>query len=496
MLNRKPYEFWFVAGSMHLYGPEALQAVEEHARTIAGGIGRKLAGPDRIVYKAVVATSDEIARLCREANHEDRCAGIVTWMHTFSPAKMWIAGLSELRKPLLHLHTQFHRDIPWAVIDMNFMNLNQSAHGDREYGFIGARMGVVRKVVAGFWEDGSTAERIGRWMSAAAARTAGRSLKVARFGDNMRQVAVTEGDKVEAHIQFGWTVDTYGIGDLVESIGGVPDAEVNRLWEEYLELYDAGEEARRDGSVRDSIREQARIELGLRSFLEGNGYEAFTTTFEDLHGMKQLPGLAVQRLMASGYGFGGEGDWKTAALVRLMKMMADGRGTSFMEDYTYHMESGNELVLGAHMLEVCPTLAADRPVIEVHPLAIGGKADPARLVFTGRPGAAVNATVIDLGHRFRLLINEVEAVDAVHEMPKLPVARILWQPQPSLRESAEAWIYAGGAHHTCFSFHVTTEQLLDWAAMCRMEAVVIDRHTRLHSFNNELRWNAAFWGKL
>lgn len=493
MLQLRPYEFWFVTGSQHLYGEETLKQVEEHSKTIAEGLDRDETLPFKVVFKPVVTTADGIRKLCIEANADDGCAGIITWMHTFSPAKMWIGGLSQLRKPLLHLHTQFNRDIPWNSIDMDFMNLNQSAHGDREYGFIGARMGIARKVVVGHWKDADVRERIAGWMRTAVAATESCHLKVARFGDNMREVAVTEGDKVEAQIQFGWSINGYGIGDLVQYIKEVPEQKVNELFDEYTELYDIVPEGLREGAVRDSILEQARIELGLKAFLEEGNFTAFTTTFEDLHGMKQLPGLAVQRLMAEGYGFGGEGDWKTAALVRIMKIMADGKGTSFMEDYTYHFEPGNELILGAHMLEVCPTIAATRPKLEVHPLSIGGKADPARLVFDGGAGAAVNASLIDIGHRFRLIVNEVDAVKVEKEMPKLPVARILWKPRPSLRDSAEAWILAGGAHHTCFSFAVTTEQLQDFAEIAGIECVVINEHTSPQSIRNELRWNEMFW---
>ncbi|BDG47575.1 L-arabinose isomerase [Parageobacillus sp. KH3-4] len=493
MLQLRPYEFWFVTGSQHLYGEETLKQVEKHSRVIVEGLNRDSIIPFKLVFKPVVTTPEGIRKLCIEANANDECAGIITWMHTFSPAKMWIGGLSELRKPLLHLHTQFNRDIPWDSIDMDFMNLNQSAHGDREYGFIGARMGIARKVVVGHWEDPDVRERLGRWMRTAVAFTESRNLKVARFGDNMREVAVTEGDKVEAQIKFGWSVNGYGIGDLVQYIKDVPEQKVNELFDEYAELYDIVPEGFHEGPVRESIREQARIELGLKAFLEERNFTAFTTTFEDLHGMKQLPGLAVQRLMAEGYGFGGEGDWKTAALVRVMKIMADGKGTSFMEDYTYHFEHGNEMILGAHMLEVCPTIAATRPRIEVHPLSIGGKEDPARLVFDGGAGEAVNASLIDLGHRFRLVVNEVDAVKTEKEMPKLPVARILWKPRPSLRDSAEAWILAGGAHHTCFSFAVTTEQLQDWAEMVGIECVVINENTSPHSIRNELRWNEMVW---
>jgi len=493
MLHQKPYEFWFVTGSQHLYGPETIEQVEAHSRQIAAGIDQddNLSYPIR--YKAVCTTPDEIRKVCLEANADDTCAGVITWMHTFSPAKMWIAGLSELRKPLLHLHTQFNRDIPWDQIDMDFMNLNQSAHGDREYGFIGTRMGIARKVVVGHWEDASVRQRIGGWQRTAVAFTEGKQLKVARFGDNMREVAVTEGDKVEAQIKFGWSVNSYGIGDLVQRMKEIPEAEVTQLFDTYADLYELAPEALQPGPIRDSILEQARIELGLRAFLQEGNFQAFTTTFEDLHGMKQLPGLAVQRLMADGYGFGGEGDWKTAALVRIMKIMAGGAGTSFMEDYTYHFEQGNEMVLGAHMLEICPTIAANRPKVEVHPLSIGGKADPARLIFDGKGGKALNASLIDLGNRFRLLINEVEAVQPEQDMPKLPVARVLWKTLPSLSEAAEAWILAGGAHHTGFSYVVTTEQLADWAEMAGVECVVIDQDTTLRSFRNELKWSEVTW---
>ncbi|MBA4493040.1 L-arabinose isomerase [Paenactinomyces guangxiensis] len=493
MLDSKPYVFWFVTGSQHLYGPETLKKVEEHSRQITEGLDADSTLPFKVIDKPVLTTPDAIRTLCIEANADDTCAGLITWMHTFSPAKMWIPGLSELRKPLLHLHTQFNRDIPWGSIDMDFMNLNQSAHGDREYGFIGTRMGIARKVVAGYWEDPEVRNRIGSWMRTAVAFVEGWNLKVARFGDNMREVAVTEGDKVEAQIRFGWSVNGYGVGDLVQRMNEISDREVDQLLEEYSELYEIDPEARTTGPVRESIREQAHIELGMRSFLKEGNYSAFTTTFEDLHGMKQLPGLAVQRLMAEGYGFGGEGDWKTAALVRLMKIMADGKGTSFMEDYTYHMEPGNELVLGAHMLEICPTIAATRPKIEVHPLSIGGKADPARLVFNGNSGSAVNASLVDMGSRFRLVVNEVEAVKPEKNMPKLPVARVLWKPKPSLRDSAEAWILAGGAHHTCFSFAVTPEQLADWAEMAGIEFVLINQDTSLGALRNELRWNDMAW---
>lgn len=489
MLQVKPYQFWFVTGSQHLYGPETLEEVAQHSRIIAASLNDDSAIPQEIVFKPVVTTPEDIYKLCLEANADESCGGLITWMHTFSPAKMWIHGLSELRKPLLHLHTQFNRDIPWDSIDMDFMNTNQSAHGDREYGHIFARLDLERKVVTGYWENGETRSRIGSWMTTAIAYNEGRNLKVARFGDNMRQVAVTEGDKVEAQIKFGWSINGYGIGDLVARMNEVSDDEVKRLLEEYSDMYDISSETRNNPASWAAIGEQAKIELGLKAFLQEGGFSAFTTSFEDLHGMKQLPGLAVQRLMEQGYGFGGEGDWKTSAFTRLMKIMADNKGTSFMEDYTYHLEEGNELVLGSHMLEVCPTIADNRPKIEVHPLGIGGKADPARIVFDGRSGAALNASLIDLGNRFRLIINEVDAVKPAKEMPKLPVARVLWKPQPSLRDAAEGWIYAGGAHHTVFSYVVKTEQLVDWADLVGIETVVIDKNSTVRGLRNELRWN-------
>ena len=493
MLDIKKSVFWFVTGSQDLYGLEVLQKVEEHSRLMTEGLDHNSAIPYQIKFKSVLKTPEGIRKLCLEANVDDSCAGLITWMHTFSPAKMWIAGLSELNKPLLHLHTQFNRDLPWGNIDMDFMNLNQSAHGDREYGFIGARMRLPRKVVVGYWEDPEVCRKIGAWMQTAVAFTEGRHLKVARFGDNMREVAVTEGDKVEAQIKFGWSISGYGVGDLVKYIDGVSDVEVNQLMEEYETLYEIASEVREEGSLREAVREQARIELAISAFLLEGGFGAFTTTFEDLNGMKQLPGLAAQRLMAAGYGFGAEGDWKTAALVRLMKIMSNGKGTSLMEDYTYHLEEGHEMILGAHMLEICPTIAGTRPRIEVHPLSIGGKADPARLVFDGETGPAVCASLIDMGGRFRLIVNEVDAVKSPYPLPKLPVARVLWKPQPNLKDAAEAWIRAGGAHHTCFSFNVTAEQLLDWSEMTGIEYLLINKDTNLLAFRNELRWNDIAW---
>ncbi|OUM98454.1 MAG: L-arabinose isomerase [Paenibacillaceae bacterium ZCTH02-B3] len=477
MLKLRPYKFWFATGSQHLYGPETLAQVERNSQAIVNGLNQSGALPFELVYKPVLTTPDAIRRLMLDANADDDCAGVITWMHTFSPSKMWIGGLSQLKKPLLHFATQFNRDIPWDTIDMDFMNLNQAAHGDREHGFIHARMRLARKVIFGHWEDGTVREEIAGWMRTAAAFAESRRLKVARFGDNMRQVAVTEGDKVEAEIVFGWSVNGYGVGDLVQRVNAVSDADVDRLMKEYEERYEIAPDGRSEGPVRDAIRYQARVELALRSFLEEGGFSAFTTTFEDLHGLRQLPGLAVQRLMEDGYGFGAEGDWKTAALTRLVKIMDNGRGTSFMEDYTYHLDPADPLVLGAHMLEICPTIAAHRPRIEAHPLSIGGKEDPARMVFNGRPGRAVNVSVIDLGNRFRLLVNEVEAAEVRRDMPKLPVARVLWKVLPNLKDGVEMWIRAGGAHHTVFSYGVTAGQIADFAEMAGVECLVIGERT-------------------
>lgn len=495
MLDLKEYAFWYITGSQYLYGPETLDKVAGQSRTIAESLDRIPAIPCRILFKPVVKTSDEIRKLCEDANTDENCAGIITWMHTFSPSKMWIAGLSILRKPLLHLHTQFGRDIPWNSIDMDFMNLNQSAHGDREYGFMGARMRIARKVVVGYWEDDELHRRIAVWMRAAIGYIEGKKLKVARFGDNMRHVGVTEGDKVEAQIKFGWAIDGYGIGDLVKLVNEVSDADTNELLDEYKETYEIAPECLAEETKWQAIKEQAKYEIVLKAFMKEGGYGAFTTTFENLYGLKQLPGLAVQRIMEAGYGFGGEGDWKTAALVRIMKLMSAGlnKGTSFMEDYTYHFEPGNEMVLGAHMLEVCPSIAVARPRIEVHPLGIGGKADPARIVFNGKSGRAVNASLIDMGNRFRLILNEVDAVTSKEAMPKLPVARIIWKPLPNLKDAAEAWILAGGAHHTAFSFDITAEHMLDWAEMTGIEVLLINENMNMSAYKNELRWNNVIW---
>ena len=475
----KNYEFWFVVGSQHLYGPKTLEEVASHAKEMVAGLADDPLLPSRLVLKKVATTPEEILSIFREANADPRCAGIVTWMHTFSPSKMWIAGLAANRKPLLHFHTQFNRDIPWSSIDMDFMNLNQSAHGDREHGFIHTRMGTSRKVVVGHWKDPEARRGIGSWMRAAVAFADGQERKVIRFGDNMREVAVTEGNKVSAQIVFGWSVNGYGLGELAAAYRSIDEAAAERLLAEYRDQYEIAAEALADPGRIARIREQARIEIAMRGFLEAKGGGAFTTTFENLEGLPQLPGLAAQRLMAEGYGFGAEGDWKTAALVRAMKVMGEGLpgGTSFMEDYTYHMEEGNEMVLGAHMLEVCPSIAGAKARLEVHLLGIGGKDDPARLVFEAGKGPALNATVLDLGERFRLLVNEVTSVGLPEPMPKLPVARAVWKPLPNFKDALKLWILAGGAHHTGYSTQVSAEVLEDWARIAGIEAVVVGRGT-------------------
>jgi len=481
------YAFWFVVGSQTLYGPEVLEQVNAHALRIAEFLNQNAAIPATVV-PAVVSSPEGITSLFRKANADPSCAGIITWMHTFSPSKMWIQGLSENAKPLLHLHTQFNRDIPWDSIDMDFMNLNQSAHGDREHGFIHTRLKTLRKVVVGYWQDELVLNRIAAWMRAAVAFADGKTAKVARLGDNMREVAVTEGNKVSAQIQFGWQVNGYGIGEVARRYTEASPRDIDVVLEQYQNRYAIPDSVRLDSSQFKRVREQAAIEVAIRQFLADTSAGAFTTTFEDLAGLPQLPGLAVQNIMADGYGFGAEGDWKTAALVRAMKTMARGLegGTSFMEDYTYHLEPGNELVLGAHMLEVCPTIAAAKPRIEVHPLSIGGKDDPARLVFEAKPGRAVAATIIDKGDSFRLILNEVEAVALPRAMPKLPVARALWKPLPDFKSALELWILAGGAHHTSFSYTVTTEMLEDYARMAGIEIVAIGKETSVPILRKEL----------
>lgn len=486
---------WFVTGSQHLYGEETLKQVANHAQQIANGLDRADQVPVKVVFKPVVKTSEEIYAIFREANNAEHCVGVIAWMHTFSPAKMWIRGLSIMHKPLLHLHTQFNRDIPWNAIDMDFMNLNQSAHGDREFGFMVSRMRIERKVVAGYWEEDAVLEQINTWSRAACGWHDWQGAKFARFGDNMRNVAVTEGDKVEAEIKFGFSVNTYGIGDLVQVINQVSDEAISKLIEEYEDRYTLMESLRRGGAKHSSLQEAARIEIGMRHFLQDGNFKGFSDTFEDLHGMNQLPGIAAQRLMAEGYGFAGEGDWKTAALVRAMKVMGSGLkgGNAFMEDYTYHFDPKNPLVLGSHMLEVDESLANGKPSCEVHPLGIGGKADPVRLVFNVAGGPALNASVVDMGNRFRLIVNEVEALEPLHELPKLPVARVLWKPYPEMNTGCAAWILAGGAHHTCYSQNLSAEHLQDFAEMAGIECVLIDQDTKLRQLKNELRWSEVYY---
>ena len=488
-------EIWFVTGSQELYGPGPLKQVAANSRAVARALGAAPSMPVPIVFKALLTSSESVRALCLEANSAPQCAGLILWMHTFSPSRMWIGGLSVLRKPFAHLHTQFNRDLPWADIDMDFMNLNQAAHGDREAGFLHARMRLPRKVVVGHWQDPEVQERLAAWIRVARGWQDLQGARFARFGDNMRRVGVTEGDKVAAETRFGYEVDGYGIGALAASVESVSDGAVSALCEEYAATYAVAKDLRKGGGRHASVREAARIELGLRAFLKTGGFKGFTTTFEDLHGLRQLPGIAVQRLMAEGYGFGAEGDWKTCALLRLMKVIAEGLdgGTSFMEDYTYHLSPEGSLVLGAHMLEVCPTIADAKPALEVHPLGIGGKEDPARLVFDAHAGAALNASLIDLGSRFRLIVNEVDVVRPPEPLPRLPVARAVWKCRPDFKTACGAWIRAGGAHHTGFSYAVTTEHLRDFSEIAGMELVVIDAETRAAGFEKELRWNEAYF---
>ena len=487
-------EVWFVTGSMELYGEEALRQVAEDARQIAAALDAAVAIPVRVSFKPVLATPEAIRQLCLEANAAAGCVGLVAWMHTFSPAKMWIAGLTALQKPLLHLHTQFNRDLPWAAIDMDFMNLNQSAHGDREFAYLETRLRLARTTVVGHWQDPAVADRIGTWSRAACGWHEAHALKIARFGDNMREVAVTEGDKTEAQMRFGFSVNSYGVSDLAAAVREVGDSEVDRMVALYDDAYEMAPVLRPAGNRREALREAARIEVALRAFLESGGFGAFTDTFEDLDGLIQLPGIAVQRLMADGYGFGAEGDWKSAALVRLMKVMATGLpgGTSFMEDYTYHFGSGGSLVLGAHMLEICPSISRERPSCEIHPLSIGGKADPVRLVFTASPGAAIAVGLLDLGHRFRLVLNEVDVVPPAGTLERLPVARAVWAPRPDLATAAETWLMAGGPHHTGFSQALRAEHLSEFADMAGVELLAIDSATTVSGFKKELRWNQAY----
>lgn len=495
MNNLKELELWFVTGSQHLYGDEILKKVAAHSEEIAKSLDADQLTPVRVQFKPVVKSPEEIFSLCQEANHSRNCIGIIAWMHTFSPAKMWIGGLKILQKPLLHLHTQFNRDIPWSDIDMDFMNLNQSAHGDREFGFIMSRMRLNRKVVVGHWKDKKVVSELCDWARAAAAWQDWQGARFLRIGDNMRFVAVTEGDKVEAEMKFGYSVNTHGVGDIVKVINEVGEKEIDQCCEQYNDQYQLADSLKKKGAQHSALIEAAKIEIGLRRFLQQGNFKGFTDTFEDLHGLVQLPGIAVQRLMNEGYGFGAEGDWKTAALVRAMKVMATGLpgGNSFMEDYTYHLESGNEMVLGAHMLEICESISSGKPSCEIHPLGIGGKSDPVRLVFNVGGGPAINASMVDMGNRFRLLVNEVEAIQPPHELPKLPVARVLWKPYPDMQAGCGAWILAGGAHHTCYSQNLSSSHLEDFACIAGIEYVLIGKETRLRAFKNELKWNEMYY---
>ena len=489
------YEVWLVTGSQEMYGDETLRQVAANSKRMAAELDSSPVLPVRVVHRPVVTSSESIPTTCRDANASDSCVGVILWMHTFSPARMWIAGLQAIRKPLLHLHTQFNRDLPWAEIDMDFMNLHQSAHGDREFGYLATRMQVARKTVAGHWEDPQVVGRIATWARAACAWQEAQHLTIARFGDTMRHVADTEGDKVEAQIKLGVAVNGYGVSDLSDAIRAVPGAAIDDLVQRYEQEYDLAPELAEGGDRRAALLEAARIEAGLRGFLAAGGHGAFTDTFENLDGLRQLPGLAVQRLMADGFGFGAEGDWKTAALVRLVKVMATGLpgGTSFMEDYTYDLDPAAPKVLGAHMLEVCPSIARSRPRCEIHPLSIGSRSDPVRLVFDADTGPAVVAGMTDLGERFRIVANVVDVVDAGHELPRLPVARAVWQPRPDLRTAVEAWLIAGGAHHTVLSRAVGPEPLADFAEMAGIEFVLIDEEARVSAVQKELRWNAAYY---
>lgn len=488
-MQMKEYEFWFVVGSQFLYGPEVLEIVAARAKEMADTMNKSGILPCKVVYKVTAKTPEEISNVVKEANYQDKCAGLITWMHTFSPSKMWIDGLSKLQKPYCHFATQYNREIPNEEIDMDFMNLNQAAHGDREHGFIAARLRMPRKVIMGYWQDEDVLKRLGDWMRSAVAAAFSRSLKVMRFGDNMRNVAVTEGDKVGVQMKLGWQVNTWPVGELVEEIGKVTKEEVDALMQEYAERYTMATDN------LDAVRYQAKEEIAMKKMLDREGCKAFSNTFEDLYGMEQLPGLASQRLMEQGYGYGGEGDWKVAAMTAVIKAMTEGMtgGSAFMEDYTYNLQKGAEYSLGAHMLEVCPSVAAERPRIEVHPLGIGGKADPARLVFEGHPGKACVVSLVDMGGRLRMICQDIEAVKPILPMPNLPVARVMWRAMPDLRTGAECWILAGGAHHTVLTYDATPEMLKDWARIMDIEFVHITKDTTPASLEQELFLNDLAW---
>jgi len=489
MQKNNQNEFWLVVGSQLLYGTEVLEKVAKHAQIIADGLDGSKDIPYKIIYKSTVKSPQEITDIIKQANYNDRCAGIIAWMHTFSPSKMWINGLSLLQKPYCHLHTQFNRNIPNLEIDMDFMNLNQSAHGDREHGFIGARMRLARKIVVGYWEDENVHKQIGSWMRSAVGYAESKNLKVVRFGDNMRQVAVTEGDKVEAQIKLGWQVNTWAVGDLAKEMDAVTEQQIDRLMEEYKEKYIISTDN------IEAIRYQAREEIAIKNILDREQAYAYSNTFEDLYGMRQLPGLASQRLMEKGYGYGGEGDWKVSAMTRIVKKMTEGMdgGTSFMEDYTYDLQPNSELSLGAHMLEVCPSLAAAKPRIEVHPLGIGGKEDPARLVFEGKEGSAIVISLVDMGGRLRLILQDIEVVKPIYDMPNLPVARLMWKPLPDLITGAHAWILAGGAHHTVLSYSATAEMMKDWAEMMDIEVLHITKTSTIEQIKQQLFFADLAW---
>ncbi len=489
------FEVWFVTGSQELYGAETLSQVEKNSASIVAALDEAAAIPVRIVWKPVVKNAEAILATLTEASAADRCVGVIAWMHTFSPARMWIGGLQHLTKPLLHLHTQYNRDLPWPEIDMDFMNLNQAAHGDREFAHIVTRLGLAPKTVAGHWQDPLVQARIGAWARAACGWHEARHLRVARFGDNMRDVGVTEGDKVEAQIRLGVAVNGVSVSELADAARAVTPTAVAELVEEYESSYELAASLRSSGVDREALLEAARIEAALRSFLVDGGFGAFTDTFENLDGLRQLPGIATQRLMADGYGFGAEGDWKTAAMVRLLKVMSRGLpgGTSFMEDYTYHLDPAGPLVLGAHMLEVCPSIAVRRPSCEIHPLAIGGRSDPVRLVFDAASGPAIVVSLTDLGDRLRILVNEIDLVDAPQPMPRLPVGRALWRPRPDFSTATEAWLMAGGSHHTVLSQAVGSEVIADLAEIAGIELLVIGAETTIRTFHEELRWNAAYY---
>ncbi|HPR31565.1 MAG TPA: L-arabinose isomerase [Prolixibacteraceae bacterium] len=495
MSNSQKKSVWFVTGSQHLYGPKTLKQVDDDSAIIVKELNGTGKLPVEVVFKPVVKTPDEILSVCIQANSDARCIGVITWMHTFSPAKMWIAGLKALQKPSVHLHTQFNRDLPWAEIDMDYMNLHQSAHGDREFGFIQTRLRKNRKVIVGHWKEKAVQDQLAVWCRTAIGWDESKGLKVARFGDNMREVAVTEGDKVEAQIRFGWQVAAYGVGDLVEYVEKVSDEEVDTLYQTYERLYAVAENCKPGQKYHEHVRVQARYEIAMKHFMEQGGFGAFTTNFENLTGLAQLPGLASQRLMAAGYGFGAEGDWKQAAMLRIIKKMSEGMpgGSSFMEDYTYHLDPSNQGVLGAHMLEICPSIAAQKPRLEVHPLGIGGKDAPARLVFESATGPAMNVTLIDMGNRFRLIVNTLDVIKPLANLPKLPVASAFWKTHPNLADGAAAWIHAGGTHHSVFTLALTPDYIENLAEMADVELVVIDPNTQLAAFKKELRWNELYY---